>query len=325
MMRKREKVEDWYRIKFITDWVDFDFELPVELGHGLILRKASNGEISIIKEKKLFHHDVSGKPIYEAFIKNCDYGGIAWVTEVDENKWRYWTIDQGIIDFSKLKSTAPNQILSKDNLSYAASLLDCNLFLGFDIVYNQANNNIISYHPEFKKVQEANAKPRKPRLVKFEEIEPFSEYLDLISTINNEHEYLTNVIEEFSNLNIFTSKNKFKTLAKFALIESLLTHNPSDGGDSITKQIKAKVKLLNNRFTKPIIISDFFKTGSFEKIIGEVYSYRSAIAHGGKYDFSKNNVLESEMKVDHFINILLRRIIIQALREPQLLLDLKDC
>lgn len=323
-MKASKEIDNWYRVKLITDWVDFDFTTPHNLGNGLILRKASVDEVKCIKERKLIHHNSTSIPLFESSINQSEDGYFSFKVLADSERWLYWVIDQGKIDLSKIKSPAVNFILNNDNLAYAASLLDCNLFLGFDIVFSESIVVAHSFHQEYRKIQEANPMPVKPRLIKLDEIKPFTEYLDRINSISKEQEYLKNIIVEFFGLNSFTSRNKFKTLAKFALIESLITHNPTDSGDTITKQIKAKVKLLNNRFTQPIKVSDFFKNGSLDKILSELYSFRSAIAHGSTYVF-KGKILESEEKAGYFIDILLRRIIVQALKEPQLLLDLKEC
>ena len=89
--------------------------------------------------------------------------------------------------------------------------------------------------------------------------------------------------------------------------------------------------MLNNRASKIHHIE--YDTKKLNKVISELYSYRSAIAHGGDV---KNKLKEVTRKLEikaaagreeYVVSNLLRRIVkmvlIQALKEPKLVTDLK--
>jgi len=57
-----------------------------------------------------------------------------------------------------------------------------------------------------------------------------------------------------------------------------------------------------------------------------MYAYRSSVAHGGQADFTKDlKVLKSHTQALKLIKNTTKAVIKQALQEPQLLGDLKEC
>jgi hypothetical protein len=116
-------------------------------------------------------------------------------------------------------------------------------------------------------------------------------------------------------------------LGYFAVLESILTHapNPDDRYDSITRQIKQKLALLNKRWNRPLDYSVF--TGlSHDKIWSKMYAYRSAIAHGATPNFvGELSALGKAGNANLLISETVRKTICHALEEPQLLADLQNC
>lgn len=116
-------------------------------------------------------------------------------------------------------------------------------------------------------------------------------------------------------------------LGYFAVLESILTHapNPDDRYDSITRQIKQKLALLNNRW-KPRLNYSAFGGLSHDKVWSKMYAYRSAIAHGATPNFvGELSTLGKPENADLLISEAVRKTICQALDEPQLLVDLQNC
>lgn len=116
-------------------------------------------------------------------------------------------------------------------------------------------------------------------------------------------------------------------LGYFALLESVLTHapKPEDRYNSITRQVKKKLSLLNARFTRKIDYRPFDGADP-EKIWGKMYEYRSAIAHGGNADFSGDlKLLKGPFEALALARETVKAVIRQALIEPQRLLDLREC
>lgn len=115
-------------------------------------------------------------------------------------------------------------------------------------------------------------------------------------------------------------------LGYFALLESLLTHqpDPKDPLDSITRQVKNKVALLDNRFQRRLDYSPFAITP--DKVWTKMYGYRSRLAHGDTPSFDGGlAALGDHEKALQLLKETVKAIIRQALREPQLVADLRNC
>ena len=140
------------------------------------------------------------------------------------------------------------------------------------------------------------------------------------------------VLKDFMDLKQIHRESSFKFLGYFSILEYLLTHNKgkNQANSSITFQLQNKLKLLNNRFDIPINHFEYFNIPdsiSFEKLVEKLYSFRSDIAHGSIPDFEKElTVLKNQQtNAFNFIHELTRKVIIQYLKEPYLIDDLKQC
>ena len=122
-------------------------------------------------------------------------------------------------------------------------------------------------------------------------------------------------------------RSSLRFLGYFGILESLLIHkpNPEDPYDSITRQVKKKLALLNSRFSTPIDYKGFGNMKT-EKIWETMYSYRSNLAHGNSPDFQKGlKPLGSPDRALALLNKTVKAVIRQALIEPQLIDDLREC
>jgi hypothetical protein len=132
---------------------------------------------------------------------------------------------------------------------------------------------------------------------------------------------------QLQELESVPSYSALRFLGYFAVLEALLTHppKPTDPYDSITRQIKKKVALVDHR-CQPHIDYGAFAEASKEKIWSKMYEYRSSLAHGGAPAFDGDLKLlgkpENALKL---VKETVKAVIRQALIEPQLLADLKDC
>ncbi|MCV7198027.1 hypothetical protein [Mycobacterium angelicum] len=133
--------------------------------------------------------------------------------------------------------------------------------------------------------------------------------------------------------------SKQKCLAYFGVIESLLAHapRPNDLVDSLTRQLTRNILLLNNRLPdhRKLGLDTFDRSGTAmgpDKVIKQLYAYRSAIAHGGDaadtlrwFDQHRPRSWTSIPQVDIqvFVRGMLKRLLIAAITEPQLVQDLK--
>ena len=130
-----------------------------------------------------------------------------------------------------------------------------------------------------------------------------------------------------SELKALPHKSPLRFLGYFAMLESLLTHppKPTDPYDSITRQVKKKLALLDHRWPCKIEYSPFGGARP-ETIWSKMYSYRSLLAHGGVPNFQGElAALKSHELALKLIKETVKAVVRHVLAEPQLLLDLRDC
>lgn len=131
-------------------------------------------------------------------------------------------------------------------------------------------------------------------------------------------------VGDFKNL---SSRSPLRFLGYFAILESVLTHvpKPTDPYDSITRQIRSKLALLDNRWSQQIDYSPFSGT-SAERVWTKMYAYRSVLAHGGTADFKGDlALLGDHAQAYRLIKETVKAVVRQTLIEPQLLFDLRKC
>ena len=126
-------------------------------------------------------------------------------------------------------------------------------------------------------------------------------------------------LESFIQLFTLQRHNKLRALGLYSIVEYLIV----GGSDSITKQFTKKYKLLNNRFPRKLNINEHFqKESKEEKILKDLYTFRSQVAHGSFKSISRD--LKSIETVVSFLELYVKRLIIQALIEPKLIEDIKE-
>jgi hypothetical protein len=80
-------------------------------------------------------------------------------------------------------------------------------------------------------------------------------------------------------------------LGLFAMLEAALTHQPAphDPTESLGRQVKKKMALLGRRFDFPLPYEEYFEIAEKEsdRAWSDLYSLRSAFAHGTEPDFAK--------------------------------------
>ncbi len=118
-----------------------------------------------------------------------------------------------------------------------------------------------------------------------------------------------------------------RVVGYFGILESLLTHppKPTDPYDSITRQVKKKLALLDRRFVRAIDYNGFGEVNP-EKVWTKMYAYRSVVAHGGMPDFTGElAALKSPKQALKLLKETTKALIRHTLSEPQLIVDLREC
>jgi hypothetical protein len=143
--------------------------------------------------------------------------------------------------------------------------------------------------------------------------------------------FIKRAIQEFADLKRVSARMPIYVVGLFSIVEMLLTtQQEKTTENSLSHQLREKLTLFGNRFTEPLVLTNYFpKAGAitFRSFVSKLYSYRGKIAHGSEIDFDRGELqaLESHKAVCEFLRAVVRKLILQAVQEPDLFRDLKSC
>jgi Apea-like HEPN len=295
---------------------------------GWILRHAISEEIAVCSDqlRKYGALDFLGKPRQEATITPSGNGFSLAYTN-DSAQWRYAIVER-----------TTDSILSGSKLAEATRISDANLCIELWCAKkwpgSDGPDKSIGGSP-VQCVQFLGWAATNECLIPFD-YEHLAEIVALRASLDDEkYPTIVNAIEMFRSLDM-NPPSPAKTLGYFGVVESLLSHEPrpNDSADSIGRQLKRNLILINNRIDskRDIGFSEFGEVKP-ENVISKLYEYRSAIAHGGDAEKKIKNLtgihngcwtdIPAELWPDRFLRRLVKRVLVQAMREPQLIIDLK--
>jgi hypothetical protein len=294
----------------------------LEIVPGRILRRANEEEIKFIREviESLFGKYFSGG-LWETRRPKSGQGRFV---RLPVKQWRYFVIEFG----------GGNQEV--EFLEKALSVAPCGLEVGFILsvaTLNSIELPVCLYNPPrlFQSLSAmsnatGSANGTAKTLTKSDG-EQVRKIYSKLATHDNSILDLDKVFKLVFELKDLPRFSPLQILGYFAVLESILTHAPSpdDRYDSITRQIKQKLALLNKRWKPPLDYSAF-PTLAHDKVWSKMYAYRSAIAHGLTPNFAGElSALRKAENANLLISEAVKKTIYQALEEPQLLADLQDC
>ena len=281
------------------------------LAPGHELRRASTGEISAIKEVLQNQMHAPGMVPWE---QRTVVGGP--LESMPEAEWRYF-----VISFQE-----SNNILLE--IEDAFSLAPLELKIGFTVLNNIGSFGLI-YDPGrlFHLLERAQWGHVDFLDVTASDVEQIVQIHAQLQQHDHRLVDVKRLAKQLQGLETLPPASPLRFLGYFAVLEALLTHppKPTDPYDSITRQIKKKVSLLDHRWQPPIEYGPF-PGADAETIWTKMYAYRSSLAHGGAPTFDGElQLLESHDNALKLVKQTAKAIIRQALIEPQLLADLRDC
>jgi hypothetical protein len=312
----KEAGENYAFVMNICELTDIE---SYELAPGHVLRRATSDEISVIKSTLA--------RLAGGYASLVDYfweqqwpqqGGT--IERAPEAQWRYFVI---AFNGRALKTL--------NGLQGASDLAPCELEVAFTILRDRAAGpgHGMTYIPRrlFHVLEGADRNE-----VFFNRLS--RDDLDTVAGIHQKlgayDERLINVgrfVQQISDLKALPHESPLRFLGYFTILESLLTHTPkpTDPYESLTRQVKKKVALLDHRWANPLDYAPFGKTLP-DKIWSKMYDYRSELAHGGEPSFTdKLKVLGNHARALRLIKETVKLTIRHALEEPQLLVDLRGC
>jgi hypothetical protein len=310
---------------FVLNPFVIETELPFEFASDCFIDKATEAQRQQIKDTltKKIGEDAIWQPehFYESEARpiSNEKDAPTHYVRLPESEWRYYVV------------TTPDNGKTNINLHLASNISGTALeILGLHFFMNGGHgwrSGILQNHFE-----------RQPALAKRigeSELRDIAEvYCSYIELVGNSFESTTypeisRAMNMYDSLSLLRDNSDFHVLGLFAIIEMLITHNPKleDRGDSITHQMQSKIPLLSRRFEKPLDYSRYFGDTTEKKIWSALYAYRSAIAHGGVPDFHSGQlqILADADNAKAFLREVVKGLLRQALKEPQLYRDLRDC
>ena len=296
-------------------------EPSLELAPGFLLRKATPAERPIITEI-IESMPSTGHPLEEFFWQRplpLNAGLLAPSAQAED--WRYF-----VIEFQS------RRIDTIFELQQALDLSPTELDIGFALSPNPAPtypSASYSFSRVYQFLQSATWASDPLVEVGQSVADEIRGAHALLQSARSHPLFPRRQISQMGELKDLPESSPLRFLGFFSILESLLTHPPipTDPYDSITRQVTTKLKLLNARFDRPLDYTPFGGMGS-DKTWKKMYKYRSLIAHGGTANFSKDpelKPLKDEGTALELLKTATKTVILEALKEPQLIADLQQC
>lgn len=302
--------------------------VPFQLAQDLTLDKATPEQIAEIKPKLdlLLTKHGAGVDFYEK-----DYQPIASETQPGLTNWETRDLDPHEFRYHVINYKNSNYWLHQ--LESAAILSKVEMILGPEVHYENGHQmgwgHNTQRHPQIIAALVPTLKDEDFISATKEQLEDLTTIYQKFVDVHGTSPKLISAIGEYISLQGIARSSKFQIIGLFTILEGAITHKPkpNDPYESITRQIKQKVALLNNRFDTKLGYSHHFgNTMAPEKVWEKLYACRSTIAHGGSPDYAKElSVLRNHRNVVRFLRQVVRSVLRQMLLEPQLIADLYEC
>ena len=321
-------MQDNVNFAFVTSLLDVRCSMPVKIIEDCYFQRATTTQVEHIRQfldsARSFTNNLFPYEYNYIIRENTATSLVYELQHLEPKDWRYYVLafeglNSKIHDLAKAANILENELefniqfikheeaSSESKESYGALH---NPRFTVDHFYKIANQFPISFEVlEDKHLQELS--------LIYQDIQQFDE---------SKFPKIKQAIEMLDDLKHLPYDSKFNILGLFTIIEFLITHNPKDEGDSLTRQVSHKVPLLLRHFREKIDYSIFDKNTPETTIWKKIYAYRSDIAHGNSSNFSKElSVLKDSDNVQKFLKLIIKKLLRHALTEPQLYVDLKEC
>lgn len=310
-------------IAFIFSNVYFEeIDLPFMLSENMILRSATSQEIEQLNVhlKEAYGSAASWVVPFDEEAIEVEDKGTKKVIYAQSNKTRCW-----VIAFNGSNS----QVFT---LGKVSTLINPKLQFGSTFMYKgpyqerEGKSVLYGGHSQIELLADQSRKVCQK--VSTAELQKLKNLYNFIGSEQTKYENIEFVLELYSSSGSLNVDSTLLTLSLFSIIESLIAHKPrlTETLDSITHQIKHKINLLSKRFDNTIIYDDFFGEIGYPKLWAKLYGLRSDIAHGQKYDFSKDyKILKSVGNVNHFLDQVTKELIKLSIEDFDLVNDIRNC
>ncbi|MDO8825814.1 HEPN domain-containing protein [Methylophaga sp.] len=308
-------------IKFIASNIDIPEDiLPFNISDDLILRVASEAEIEKLNQHYQKTYGLLAKfvvPFNTVPEKYDDGDGRRGIRYVETNRTRCW-----VITFEGFNGKA-------EDLNPIAKLLKPKIHFSNTLIFNnhrQLDDSGFIFGPGASVDLYVRESRKDIAILSKDELNKLKRYYSHFE--KNELAHVQDAIDLYESSSKLDDESALLTLSYFSIIESLITHKPrlTETLDSITHQIKNKIKLLSKRFEIKPMQDEIFGGIAEANLWKKLYQLRSNIAHGQVYDFSGElKCLRELQNVNSFLDEVVRELIKLAIEEPALVADIREC
>ena len=304
-MRKLPPVPIAGHSRLVGELLDIHVPLPAYITPTCTLERADQSSFEYLSALTDSCSLFGANPFENSFDKNTKK-----ISVLDRSEWKYVL----------LRSSEP---ISVHWVVYASSIVEHGIYLGPIFSPNSLGSSA-GLHDRFTNaITWWNEK-----VITAATISDWARLAQQIESVFLSHADIRRSIQMFHSLSGNNpTYDPLTVLGYFIVIESLLTHkpDPKDPTDSISRQMRSKIRLLGNRMSPKLDHSGFDCDQA--KVWSALYSYRSTLAHGGDPDFTKGDLtkLKDQATAVNFLQETCRALLRKAVSEPDLVTDLKSC
>lgn len=300
-------------------------DLPCDIGSGVILRKPTAEELTAIRRllPSISSTSLHMSP-YEALITQREDGGVTYNFTDNSDDWHYYVLsdDEG---GSRVYELEPALLLIDPCVEISIRIIS-------EVEGSGEGIRVLGHGgmmPHIFERYHYGVPIRGPRLtLSIEKFLLAENIRKNIESLNPDYDFVKRAVKMWQELRRVSESSRLQVIGLFSIIESLITHSPrlAESLDSISHQLSGKLRLMTNRMECSNILTHAFGNTAPANVWKKLYSYRSSIAHGNAVEFDGEfRVLRSNEVVANFLFSFTRNLLLQALSEPQLFYDLKEC
>jgi hypothetical protein len=301
----------------VLDRIDVLVDLPVELVPGIFLQRATSQQVTCMLPT-IGDYD---RNLPRAFSHETGPEG-GELRPIEAERWRFYLVDAPASRFAEDGPTIENTLFELSKASRLATVeLPCE-YLVFGVTRDgelkeAMRRTSLLGRPECFLVA------KKPLPFDGECLRQLRAVWAQLRKLDRQH-WLRQSLDMYFELRPMMRTGLY-ALSVFALIEGILTHSPAFREEMVKRQITNKLNLLNKRFEIPIDYA-CFPNSDPGTVWANLQNLRNTIAHGGRPDFHGElaDLGGHEVAVD-FLDQVVKKLLRHALKEPELITDLREC
>lgn len=316
-------------IAFLVNYFEPTIRLPVEIVPGCVLRKATAEEQAVFQKYDEVAHFGRG----DSRIRRYRVPLIGDIKEQTNEDFAGYILEFGLPLWARHGNESHSEY---ERLELASSVSDAGLRPV--IVCENRPKGLEPYffthdihrHTVLRSRALSRFLKKIPTLTEGDLAE-IRELTNRLRELKPEHRFAIEAIERFTQVEVISLASDFHTFGLFTIIEYLLTHSPkkNDENDTLTKQMRRKCPAVAATFDQSVSPGSYFDGLAEDKAWKILYSYRSAIAHGGSVGFTRTESkggfaqLKNRKGIDEFLYLFTRRLLKSAVHEPDTVATLK--